>query len=137
MLRAVATAMQSGDKHILAAMDGEEDVAAIPAKRTSPTQYYPIIFGLVYEALSTGSADSSSSASSSSRYACITALQALRSLVRPEYSGNALFEPAIFDEFTALCYRMAMTEPPDVLLLLVDVVVSLVRSRDPSSLRGS
>ncbi|KAG6887575.1 hypothetical protein C0992_011744, partial [Termitomyces sp. T32_za158] len=66
-------------------------------KREEPTAFFYIIFGLVYEALVTSSVDSTST-SSARQSLILSSLQALRCLVRPEYSGNALKEPTIFDE---------------------------------------
>src|SRR4051812_24444849 len=122
ILQAVATAMQTGDPHILAAMDGKEVVQQSKDlistnERKEPTAFFYIIFGLVYEALATSSADSSSSSNRDS--GVVSALQALKCLVRPEYSGNAILEPTIFEEFISLCYRMGMTESPAIQVHLV------------------
>lgn len=131
ILRAVATAMQAQDRHILAAMDGNEagsdDKDPIPSgDRKEPTAFFYVIFGLVYEALATSSADTTSS--SNRQYAVISALQALKCLIRPEYSGNALMEPTIFDEFISLCYRMGMTEAPAIQVHLVEMLAIFAQS---------
>lgn len=115
--------MQAKDPHILAAMDGKEvtkhNPQIIPATdRKEPTAFFFIIFGLVYEALATASAD----ASSDSRSGVISALQALKCLVRPEYSGQAIMEPMIFEEFISLCYRMGMTEAAGVQIHLIEML---------------
>ncbi|KXN85058.1 HEAT repeat-containing protein 5B [Leucoagaricus sp. SymC.cos] len=126
ILRAVATVMQAGDHVILAAMDGQElqQIQNGPVKakpREDPTAFFYVLFGLVYEALSTSSSDSGSS--NSDRQALVAAcLEALKSLVRPEYAGNAIMEPNIFDEFISLSYRLAMTESASVQAHLVEVL---------------
>ena len=118
--------MQAGDPHILAAMDGKEagevekDLIST-TDRKEPTAFFFIIFGLVYEALATSSVDSSSN-SVARQAAVISALQALKCLVRPEYSGSAIMEPTIFEEFISLCYRMGMTEPAAVQVHLVEML---------------
>ncbi|KAJ6450153.1 clathrin-coated vesicle protein [Mycena sanguinolenta] len=134
ILQAVATVMQSNDPHILAAMDGQElgKDAKPPvkeARRQEPTMFFFIVFGLVYEALATASADSSSSMMSR-QATVIAALQTLKCLVRPEYAGRAMMEPAIFDEFISLCYRMAMTEPARVQIHLVEVLAIMAATQD-------
>ena len=91
-LQAVATAMQASDPDILAAMDGTEASeqkknVVLTADRKDPTAFLYVIFGLVYEALSTSSADATPSTTRQS--AVISALQVLKCLVRPEYFGNA------------------------------------------------
>jgi HEAT repeat-containing protein 5 len=70
--------MEAKDPHILAAMDGKEVSKQNPqlvptTDRKEPTAFFFVIFGLVYEALATASAD----ASSESRSGVISALTTL------------------------------------------------------------
>lgn len=129
--------MQAGDPAILAAMNGRESSADIetngPATVSDePTMFFFVIFGLVYEALATSSAESNLTTSSREPMV-IAALQTLKCLVRPEYSGKALLEPTTFDEFISLCYRMAMTEAAPVQIHLVEMVAALAASQDQRS----
>lgn len=120
--------MQRHDPYILAAMDGREaSHAPSTTSKDDPTAFFYVIFGLVYEALAQASTDSASSVAT--RDVTSTALQALASLVNPEYAGSAVLEPTIFEEFSNLCYRMAMTEPPEVQVHLVAAVSSFVNSQ--------
>ena len=120
--------MQRHDPYIMAAMDGKEANSITPtASGDDPTLFFYVVFGLVYEALAQASADSASSVAT--RDVTITALQALTSLVKPEYAGSAILEPTVFEEFSNLCYRLAMTEPPEVQVHLVAVVSSFVNSQ--------
>ncbi|KAF7355790.1 Clathrin-coated vesicle protein [Mycena sanguinolenta] len=134
ILQAVATAMHSNDPHVLAAMDGQELAKDVKppvkeARRQEPAMFFFIVFGLVYEALATASAESSSSLTSR-QATVIAALQTLKCLVRPEYAGRAMMEPAIFDEFISLCYRMAMTEPARIQIHLVEVLAIMAATQD-------
>ncbi|KAJ7500292.1 clathrin-coated vesicle protein [Mycena galericulata] len=133
ILQATATAMQANDPHILAAMDGQElskDTTAPvkEARRDEPTMFFFIVFGLVYEALATASTESSSS-TASRQSTVIAALQTLKCLVRPEYAGKAIMEPAIFDEFISLCYRMAMTESAPIQIHLIEVLAIMASTQ--------
>lgn len=117
--------MEAGNPHVLAAMDGREigpaDKPPVPnPNNQEPTAFFFIVFGLVYEALSTSSEDSTGGSQRQSTV--IPALRALKCLVRPEYAGRAILEPTIFDEFTSLSYRLAMTEPADVQVHLVEML---------------
>lgn len=132
--------MQAGDPHILAAMDGKEvseaDKDLIPTTdRKEPTAFFFIIFGLVYEALVTSSADSSSG-TVTRQTAVVSALQALKCLVRPEYSGSAIMDPTIFEEFISLCYRMGMTESAAIQIHLVEMLGIFAASQS-SATQGS
>lgn len=125
--------MQANDPHILAAMDGQEvsKDAKDPvkeARREEPSMFFFIVFGLVYEALATASAESSSS-TVSRQSTVVAALQTLKCLVRPEYAGKAMMEPAIFDEFISLCYRMAMTETARIQIHLVEVLAIMAATQ--------
>lgn len=127
--------MEANDPHVLAAMDGRELGPNVkpPAPKpdnTEPTAFFYIIFGLVYEALSTASEDSSGG--SQRQTTVIPALRALKCLVRPEYAGKAILEPTIFDEFTSLSYRLAMTEPANVQVHLVEMLSSFASTQKSS-----
>ncbi|KAK0239818.1 clathrin-coated vesicle protein [Armillaria nabsnona] len=121
ILQAVATAMEANDPHILAAMHGREGgdagLATINGNgHEEPSALFFAIFGLAYEAL-VSSADSNSM-SSTQQPTVLSALMALKCLVLPQYTGKAIMEPTIFDEFIAVCYRMAMTETASIHILL-------------------
>lgn len=125
--------MQVGEPSVLAAMDGHEIGTVIKTNgpssiRAEPTMFFFIIFGLVYEALVTSSADSTLT-TSTRQPAVIAALQALKSLVKPEYSGKALLEPTTFDEFISLCYRMAMTETAAIQVYLIEMLAVFASSQ--------
>lgn len=124
ILQAVASAMQAKDPFIIAAMDGQEQINDIPHQsgpREEPATFFYVVFGLVYEALAAASTDSL--ANSTTRQASLIAsLQALKSLVRPEYAGKAILDSTIFDEFISVCYRLAMTESAPIQIHLIEVM---------------
>ena len=128
--------MQVGGPHILAAMDGkevgDEQKGLISLDRKEPTAYFYVIFGLVYEALSTSSADSSST-NLTRQTAVTSSLQALKCLVRPAYSGTAIMEPTIFEEFISLCYRMGLTEAAGIQIHLVEMLSVFAASQTSES----
>ena len=121
--------MHDWDAHTISAMNGDEVVgngASQSAPRTEPATLFFVIFGLVYEALASPDTDSGSG----HRTISIVALKCLKHLVRPEYSGHALLDQANFDELVSLFYRMAITEPPLVVVHTLEVISSLVVSQD-------
>jgi hypothetical protein len=130
-------AMEAADPHIIASMDGGElDTKAFPTETVVPEEprtFFFIIFGLVYEALATSSAESTLT-TSARQPAVIASLQALKFLVRPEYSGKALLERANFDEFINLCYRMAMTESAGIQVYLVETLTAFAACQNTHSL---
>ena len=128
MLQALATIMKSGDPIALAAMNGIESTSSSDSlitnqsTRSEPTSMFFPIFGLAYEALAASSADATSSPTL--RQNAVIALEAMKCLVRPEYSGTAILEGVIFGEFRDLGYRMALTESAVVSRHLVEMVAS-------------
>jgi HEAT repeat-containing protein 5 len=131
MLHAAATVMKTGEPSILLAMDGQDNLSAKPSatlsKHEEPAALFFAVFGLVYEALAVSSADSAPSPKL--RADAIVALETLSSLVKPEYSGKALLDPPIFDEFIGLAYRMSMTEPSSILSHLVETIAIFTTSQ--------
>lgn len=124
--------MQAKDPFIVAAMDGREPSSTAPdqlkAPREEPAAFFYIVFGLVYEALAAASTDSVAN-STTRQTSLIASLQALKSLVRPEYAGKAILEPTIFDEFIGVCYRLAMTESAPIQIHLIEVMAVFAASQ--------
>jgi hypothetical protein len=121
--------MHDGDACILAAMDGIElgaNEVTRSTPRKEPTALFFVIFGLAYEALASPDSDSGSG----HRAISVVALKCLKHLVRPQYSGHALLDQANFEELVSLFYRMTITEPPVVVVHLLEVLSSLVVSQD-------
>ncbi|KAG8714844.1 hypothetical protein FRC11_006860 [Ceratobasidium sp. 423] len=139
ILAAVGCAMKAGDSNLLQAMDGlDPTTAATPAAKTArkdPTECFFVVLGLVYEALSNASSDSAATAET--KTTALTAIQVLAYLVRPEYAGQAVLDPPIFDELIALWYRMTMTEPWSIQTYLVGAIASLAKSQHASIRQGS
>ena len=133
IMHAVATAMALDDPFILAAMDGYDTAEMKPetlklnCDREEPTAMFFALFGLIYEALVSSSADANPSTKTQQN--AIIALEALKSLVKPEYSGKSLLDNTILDEFTSLCYRMALTESAVVQIHLLETVAAFANSQ--------
>jgi HEAT repeat-containing protein 5 len=120
--------MQLNEEDILLAMNGQEKQdkstsIANKGPREEPTVFFYILFGLVFEALS--GSTSSSASGPDQQNEVIASLSLLKSLVRPEYAGNALVGTAVFEEFMSLCYRTAMTESASILVHLLQVMTTL------------
>jgi hypothetical protein len=121
--------MDSDASVVLKIMDGLEPSAPEPSnRRRDPTTLFFVLYGLAFEALIGSSSDDSSSMKGS-RQNVKVALQVLKQLVKPAYSGINFVEGPIFEEFIGVSYRMTMTEPADVRRLLVEVMASIVESR--------
>jgi hypothetical protein len=127
-MKAVGNAMSNKEPAVIAALDGTESETGprLPSN-TEPKALFFVMFGLVFETLLDTSVEATSSAAM--RDSAVIALQALQSLVRPEFSGKALLEQTVFTEFTSLCYRMAITESAKVQLHLISVIIAFAQTQ--------
>ncbi|KAG2133962.1 armadillo-type protein [Suillus cothurnatus] len=125
ILQAVANAMNRSDQYISATILGKEvgsSVDSIDSAAEGPAPLFFPLFGLIYEALATSLPDTSSRVDT-----VIACLGALKCLLDPRYSGKALLEPTIFQEFMSLSHRMAMTESAEVLVHLITVLTTFAK----------
>lgn len=131
MLHAVATLLKAQNVHMLKAVDGIDTQLDTPsplvpeAPRDPPALFFWVLFGLSFEALC-GAPPSAGNTSQESVQAI--ALEALTGLIRPEVSGSALLQASLLDELCNLCYRLAITEGPEIKVLIIEVVLQLATS---------
>jgi hypothetical protein len=121
-------------------MDGIKEGPDIPrpvpsAGRQEPCAMFFVIFGLVYEALANSTVESTASSTLTRQPITIAALQSLKYLTKPEFSGQSLQETTVFDEFINLCYRMVMTEAAYIQIHLIEAMVTLATTQVYSGYR--
>jgi hypothetical protein len=122
--------MESDGGIVLRTMDGLDMTAPEPSSdRKEPAVLFFVLFGLAFEAL-VGSSSEDLPSIDRARMNTKIALKVLKYLVRPAYSGIGFVEGPIFEEFISVSYRIAMTDPADVRNLLVEVLASIVESRE-------
>ncbi|SCV73304.1 BQ2448_7230 [Microbotryum intermedium] len=135
MLHAIGTLLKASNVHMLRAVDGKDPIAgdsttsstSPPTNRDRPAEYFWVLFGLSYEALC---ATPPPAGTTSPLEVQTIALEALAGLIRPQVSGPALVENGLFDEVCNLCYRLAITEGPEVKAHVMDIAVQLARNHD-------
>lgn len=89
--------------------------------RDEPTAFFFMLFGIVIEALTTRPGNDTPSSEAHT----LEILSALKRILRPSVSGNAVFQDAVFAETTELFDRLALTESPDVQLVIVEIARNL------------
>ncbi len=82
--------------------------------RDEPAAFFFILFGIVIEALTTRPG-------SGSEVQTLEVLSALKRILQPSVSGNAVFQDTVFAETMELFDRLALTEGLDVQLVIVDI----------------
>ena len=80
-----------------------------------------MLFGIVIESLTTRPGNDPSISQSQ----ILGALSALKRILRPSVSGNAVFQDAVFNETMEVFDRLALTESLDVQLEIVDIARNL------------
>jgi hypothetical protein len=120
--------MAVADVSINLALDGQDPKEAKGDRQRSsePVASFWTLYGLVFEQLATSASDGTAT---DTTVGAATALEALRSLVKPEYSGKAIVESPTFDELKGLAYRLALTGPPAIQIRLVEAINSLAVSQ--------
>ncbi|KAL3448525.1 armadillo-type protein [Aspergillus insuetus] len=94
--------------------------------RDEPVAFFFVLFGLAFEAL----VDQSTSASQR-----MDILQALKRILRPVISGNAIYQDAIFSESMDSFDRLALTEGTAIQNVIVEIARNL--ALDHPSAKGS
>ena len=89
--------------------------------RDEPVAFFFVLFGIVVEALVTRPGNDSPSA----EVQTIGILSALKKILRPSVSGNAIFQDAVFSEAIELFDRLALTEGLEVQMIIVDIARNL------------
>ncbi|KAG9582281.1 HEAT repeat protein-like protein, partial [Aureobasidium melanogenum] len=99
--------------------------------REEPVAFFFVLFGLAFEAL----ASKPGADSATARAQKLEILQALKRILRPSISGNAIYQEVIFNETMDLLDRMVLTEPSNVQTVIVEIARNLCVGH-PSSRQG-
>ena len=89
--------------------------------RDEPAAFFFVLFGIVIEALTTRPSNDAPNSDAQT----LEVLSALKRILRPSVSGNAVFQEAVFAETTELFDRLALTEGLDVQMVIVDIARNL------------
>ncbi|KAB8269877.1 armadillo-type protein [Aspergillus minisclerotigenes] len=122
------------DEELVEKSQDDEDVTNEETKgkgndinyRDEPVAFFFVLFGLAFEAL----VDQSTTASQR-----LEILQALKRILRPIISGNAIYQEAIFSETMDSLDRLALTEGTPIQNVIVEIARNL--SLDHPSAKGS
>ncbi|KAL4954971.1 armadillo-type protein [Aspergillus filifer] len=135
LVDAIAGLVERDIDFVFDALDGKEELEEKPEKedgeltngeskgkghdinyRDEPVAFFFVLFGLAFEAL----VDQSTSASQR-----MEILQALKRILRPIISGNAIYQDAIFSETMDSLDRLALTEGTPVQNVIVEIARNL------------
>ncbi|KAK1055653.1 hypothetical protein LTR74_015489, partial [Friedmanniomyces endolithicus] len=99
--------------------------------REEPVAFFFVLFGLAFESLAVRSTDDEAT----TRQRNLEILQALKKILRPSVSGNAVYQEVVFSETVDLLSRMVLTESFGVQSVVVEIARNLCLVH-PSSRQG-
>ncbi|KAI9879672.1 MAG: hypothetical protein M1830_007779 [Pleopsidium flavum] len=130
LVDAIASLIEQDSEYVFDALDSKTEVPevnGINAKgnninyRDEPVAFFFVLFGIVFEALITNP----SSISPLARQETLETLSALKKILRPSVSGNAIYQDVVFSETMELLDRLVLTEGLDVQAVIVEIARNL------------
>ena len=124
LVDAIASLIDQDSDFVFDALDGKPDEGEANGKRANrsdinyrdePAAFFFVLFGIVIESLTTRTEGPDSEKQT------LEILSALKRILRPSVSGNAVFQDTVFSETVELFDRLALTEGLDVQLMIVDI----------------
>ncbi|KDN46480.1 hypothetical protein K437DRAFT_268128 [Tilletiaria anomala UBC 951] len=124
VLHAFSVVMRSDEAQLLE-IGPDSDKDKNDAASEEPSSFFFLIYGLAFEILASTSSWKDSMLEARVKR---VALQTLQSLSHAKYAGSALLDEALFDELSALCHRMIMTESVTVQIGVMQMLSTLIAS---------
>ena len=131
MVDAFASLIDQDSDFVFNALDSESQASKRPNGvttaenninyRDEPAAFFFVLFGIVIEALNRRPGSDAEEAATN----IPSLLSALKKILRPSVSGNAIYQEAVFAETMELLDRLSLTEGLDVQLILVSIARNL------------
>lgn len=128
LVEAIASLIDEDSAFVFDALEGREspETNGDDAKpsginyRDEPVAFFFVLFGLAFEALVSRSGDSQTG-----RDHTLDILQALKKILRPSVSGQAIYQEVIFSETMDMLDRLVLTESLNVQSVIVEIARNL------------
>ena len=130
LVDAIASLIDQDSEFVFDALDGKVNVTHVnglksPGSninyRAEPVAFFFVLFGIAVEALVARAGNDSASPEMQT----LSILSALKRILRPSVSGNAIFRDVVFSETIELFDRLALTEGSAVQAFVVDIARNL------------
>ncbi|KAI9837681.1 MAG: hypothetical protein M1838_004761, partial [Thelocarpon superellum] len=140
LVDAIASLIEQDSSFVFEALDGKVEAqtpngtskATDINYRDEPVAFFFVLFGIAFEAL----VGRSGGDLLSSHAQIVEVLVALKKILHPSVSGQAIYQEVVFAETIDLLDRLVLTEGLDVQAVIVDIVRSLCLAH-PSAREGS
>ena len=125
MVDAIASLIEQDSELVFNALDGKAESDSVNGTksghdinyRDEPAAFFFVLFGITFEALALRSANDALAKSDQTR----EILLALRKILRPSISGQAIYQEVVFSETMDLFDRLVLTEALDVQSVVVEI----------------
>lgn len=138
LVDAIASLIEEDSEFVFDALDGRVDEVGTNGAearstkgkgdninyRDEPVAFFFVLFGLAFEALVGRSTDSSES-TGNKKAQMLEVLQALKKILRPSVSGQAIYGEVVFAEMTDMLDRLVLTESLGVQTVIVEIARNL------------
>ncbi|KAF1961073.1 HEAT repeat protein-like protein [Byssothecium circinans] len=140
LVDAIASLIDEDSEFVFDALDGKTEFnEASPANgkadhinyRDEPVAFFFVLFGLAFEALAGRPGDLQAS-----KEQILEILHALKKILRPSVSGNAIYQEVVFSETMDMLDRLVLTEGLQVQTVIVEIARNLCLGH-PSAKRAS
>lgn len=141
LVDAIASLIDEDSEFVFDALDGKTNQPATNGDshhhseinyREEPAAFFFVLYGLAFEALAGRSSGDELATSNRN----LDILSALKKILRPSVSGNAIYQEVVFSETMDLLDRMVLTEGMDVQTVIVEIARNMCLAH-PSSRLGS
>ena len=131
LVDAIASLIEQDSEFVFDALDGKEVTGpnangstkgADINYRDEPVAFFFVLFGIAFEALATKSDQNESLATQEQT---LEILNALKKILHPHVSGQAIYREAVFSETMDLLDRLVLTEGLDVQTVIVEIARAL------------
>ncbi|KAK5631761.1 hypothetical protein RRF57_007475 [Xylaria bambusicola] len=131
LVDAIASLIEQDSEFVFDALDGKETDGPAPNGqskgadinyRDEPVAFFFVLFGIAFEALATRPGQTDSLATQEQT---LPILHALKKILHPSVSGQAIYKEAIFSETMDLLDRLVLTESLDVQSVIVEIARAL------------
>lgn len=139
LVDAIASLIEQDSEFVFDALDGKTSVIANGTDkkheinyRDEPVAFFFVLFGIAFEALASRSGHDSLATEQQN----LEILKALKKILRPSVSGQAIYQDVVFSETMDLLDRLVLTEGLDVQTVIVEIARDMCITH-PSARRGS
>ncbi|KAF2204363.1 ARM repeat-containing protein [Delitschia confertaspora ATCC 74209] len=140
LVDAIASLIDEDSEFVFDALDGKFESSATEGAekrsdinyRDEPVAFFFVLFGIAFEALAGRPGDLQAS-----KEQILEILQALKKILRPAVSGNAIYQEVVFSETMDMFDRLALTEGLAVQSVIVQIARNLCLGHPSARRQGA